>query len=137
MTRRLEPPSGQPPPTEARLRDGPPLDLLALAREVCRRYRDEFPDEHERYGDAGNAWCVHDNQHLLNWASLSDAVFERQLDWLAELLEARAYPLARLARDLEIAGEVVDERWGEAAAPVSARLRAGARLFRGTGEAKG
>ena len=32
------------------------------------RYRAEFPDEEERYGDAGNAWCVHDNQHILNWA---------------------------------------------------------------------
>jgi hypothetical protein len=66
-----EPPSGAPPPVTAELRDGEALDLRALAEEICRRYRDEFPDEEERYGDAGVAWCVHDNQHLLTgpWRS--------------------------------------------------------------------
>ncbi len=110
--------------------------LRPVAEEVSHRVRAEFPDEHERYGDAGFEWCVHDNQHLLNWASLSDAVFARQLEWLEEILEARAYPLARLARDLEIAGDVVDERWGEVAAPVAARLRRGAEVVRGAREAK-
>ena len=91
MTRRPEPPSGQPPPTEARLGDGEPLDLAALAREVCRRYREEYPDEAERYGDAGIAWCVHDNQHLLNWAAgtVNGYVdFEREVAWLARVLGA-------------------------------------------------
>ena len=129
----LAPPrGGLTPPTETTLAGGEAVWLRPVAEEISRRVHAEFPDERERYGDAGFEWCVHDNQHLLNWASLSDAVFQRQLDWLAELLEVRAYPLARLARDLEIAGDVVDERWGEAAAPVSARLRAGAATVRGT-----
>ena len=115
MTSRLEPPSGQPPPTEARLGDGDPLDLAALAREICRRYRDEYPDEAERYGEAGNAWCVHDNQHLLNWAvgSANGYVdFDRELSWLARVLEARDFPLDRLARNLDIGADVVREQVG-------------------------
>jgi hypothetical protein len=105
-----EPPSGAPPPAAAELRDGGTLDLRALAGEVCRRYRAEFPDERERYGDAGVAWCVHDNQYLLNWAVLEAngmGGFERQLAWLAGVLEARDFPLGRLARDLEIAAAVL------------------------------
>jgi len=107
-----EPPSGYPPPGHAWLRDGPMLDLRAMAEQICRRYRAEFPDEQERYGTAGMAWCLHDNQHLLNWA-ITDASgyggFERQLAWLAGVLAARDFPLDRLARDLEIAAEVVDD----------------------------
>ena len=105
-----EPPSGAPAPVTAVLRDGEALDLRALAHEICRRYRDEFPDEQARYGDAGMAWCLHDNQHLLNWAvteSNGYGGFESQLGWLADILEARDFPLERLARDLEIAAEVV------------------------------
>jgi hypothetical protein len=40
-----------------RLSDNVTLDLYALACEVCRRYRLEFPDEVLRYGDVRNAWC--------------------------------------------------------------------------------
>jgi hypothetical protein len=100
-----EPPSGAPAPVTAELRDGEELDLRALAHEICRRYRYEFPDEQARYGDAGIAWCVHDNQHLLNWAvaeSNGYGGFERQLTWLAGVLEARDFPLERLARNLDI-----------------------------------
>ena len=117
MTSRLEPPSGQPPPTEARLGDGEALDLAMLAREICRRYRSEYPDEKERYGDAGNAWCVHDNQHLLNWAAgqVNGYVeFEREVAWLARVLEARDFPLDRLARNLDIGADVVREQVGGA-----------------------
>jgi hypothetical protein len=107
-----EPPSGYPPPAEAQLGDGPALDLGALAAEICSRYRAEFPDEEARYGDAGMAWCVHDNQHLLNWA-VTEANgyggFDRQVAWLAGVLDARDFPLDRLARDLEIAAEVVGD----------------------------
>jgi hypothetical protein len=114
--RRVETPSGQPPPTEARLTaSGQLLDLAALAREVCRRYRAEYPDEAERYGDAGNAWCVHDNQHLLNWAAgaLNGYVdMEREVGWLARVLEARDFPIDRLARNLDIGAEVVREQVG-------------------------
>jgi hypothetical protein len=107
-----EPPSGHPPPAEAQLGGGRTLDLRALAEEICRRYRAEFPDEEQRYGEAGMAWCVHDNQHLLNWA-VTEANgfggFERQVEWLAGVLDARDFPLDRLTRDLVIAAAVVQE----------------------------
>jgi hypothetical protein len=127
-----EPPSGAPAPVTAELRDGEVLDLRALAQEICRRYRDEFPDEEERYGDAGMAWCVHDNQHLLNWAvaeSNGYGGFERQLTWLAGVLEARCFPLERLARDLDIAAAVLDEL-GKPGPRPSEILANGARFVR-------
>ena len=105
-----EPPSGYPPPVSAQLPDGETLDLRAVAQEICRRYRAEFPDERERYGDAGVAWCLHDNQHILNWAVNEwngYGGFEAQLALLAGVLEARDFPLERLARDLEIAADVL------------------------------
>lgn len=129
----IEPPSGHPPPLIARLHDGETLDLLALAQEICSRYRAEFPDEQERYGDAGIAWCVHDNQHLLNWAVAEQngyGGFERQLSWLANVLEARDFPLDRLARDLEIAAAVIEGRLEGRAHPLSETLVDGARLVR-------
>jgi hypothetical protein len=107
-----EPPSGAPPPVRAELRGGEALDLRALAEQICRQYRREFPDEHDRYGDAGMAWCVHDNQYLLSWA-VTEANgyggFEAQVAWLAGILEARDFPLDRLARDLEIGAGVVTD----------------------------
>ena len=110
-----QPPSGSPPPAVAVLADGDvSLDLVALATEICRRYREEFPDEEGRYGEAGMAWCVHDNQHILNWAVLArsgDVDLERELAWLARILEARSFPLDRLARNLEIGADVVRERY--------------------------
>ena len=108
--RRLHPPSGYPAPTEAALGAGVTLQLLPLAQEICRRYRQEFPDEEEKYGDAGTAWCVHDNQHLLNWAAGEVGGFYKmnpEVAWLADVLEARGFPVDRLARDLDIAAEVV------------------------------
>jgi len=51
------------------------------------------------------AWCRHDNQHLLNWAVLSlipALDFEEKLAWLARVLEARDFPLDRLARNLDL-----------------------------------
>ena len=89
------------------------IDLEALAREVCARYRAEYPDEAGRYGEAGQLWCVHDNQHLINWAALHArdyVVLDEQVAWLAGVLEAREFPLDRLARDLDIAAAVVGER---------------------------
>jgi hypothetical protein len=111
--KRLDPPSGEAPPATARLASGESVDLLALATETCRRYRAEFADEQERYGDAGLAWCVHDNQHILNWAILAtrgDVDLGREIGWLARVLGARGFPLDRLARNLEIAAAVVRER---------------------------
>jgi hypothetical protein len=125
MSRQPAPPSA-PAPETARLHGGE-LDLVAPAREICRRYRAEFPDEESRYGDAGMAWCAHDNQHILSWAVMAVEYglgMERQLEWLAGVLGSRDFPLERLVRDLEIAAEVVED------AAVAERLRGGAAFVR-------
>jgi hypothetical protein len=106
---------------------GAPFDLVAPAREICRRYRLEFADEEERYGDAGMAWCVHDNQHILSWAAIEveyGVGMGAQLEWLAEVLRKRDFPIERLVRNLEIAAQVVEHP------ALSERLRAGAALVR-------
>lgn len=113
-----EPPSGQPPPETV---NG--VDLVALATEICARYRAEFPDEEQRYGPAGQAWCLHDNQYILAWALLGPEVLEPNVAWLAGVLAARDFPLERLRRDLEIAAEVCPDaaealRAAAAAVPV-------------------
>jgi hypothetical protein len=131
---RLEPPGGFPPPTSASIGDGATLQLQPLAREVCRQYAVEFPDEGQRYGPAGTAWCVHDNLYLLSWAADSVQGYvdmHQQVAWLAAVLEARSFPLARLARDLELAATVarlqVDGGAGE---PMAAVLDDAAALVR-------
>ena len=111
-TRRLRPPEGgdEAPRVSSPLGGGQPLDLVALATTICTRYRLEYPDERERYGDAGIAWCVHDNQHLLNWATESvngEFDIRPEVAWLATVLEARDFPTDRLARDLDIGADVV------------------------------
>jgi hypothetical protein len=86
---------------------------MPLATEICRRYREEFPDEEARYGSAGNAWCVHDNQYLLYWAAEAAGGYleiNDEVGWLANVLQARGFPLDRLARNLEIAANVVREQ---------------------------
>jgi hypothetical protein len=131
--RGLSPPSGYPPPEVAQTAEGGTLRLRALAEEICRRYRAEFPDEQERYGDAGTAWCVHDNQHILNWVTLESRGFidlEERLAWLARVLEARDFPLQRLARNLELAAEVVREDLSDADHLIAERLSSGARYIR-------
>jgi hypothetical protein len=125
---RTEPPSGAPPPDHAILIGADaPIELVPLAEEICRRYRDEFPDEEERYGDVGMAWCVHDNQHILNWAVGARNGYvelQRELAWLARVLEAREFPLDRLARNLDIAAAVASDL------PIADDLAAGARFIR-------
>ena len=126
---RPAPPSGQPPPARAELADGTAVDLVALAADVCERYRAEYPDEEGRYGEAGMLWCRHDNQHLLNWAVLHTLEYvsmDEQVAWLAKVLEARDFPLDRLARDLDIAAEVVVERLPDADADAVAAALTGA-----------
>ena len=121
MSEHPAPPTSRAPAT-ARLH-GAEIDLVGPAREICRRYRLEYPDEQGRYGEAGIAWCVHDNQHILSWAVMAveyELGMERQLEWLAGVLGSRDFPLERLARDLEIAAEVVED------AAVAERLRGGA-----------
>ena len=129
--RSVPPPSGRPPPVIAALPDATELDLVSLAQEICRRYRAEFPDETGRYGPAGAAWCVHDNQHILNWAALSlswHVDLEKEIAWLARVLEARGFPLERLSRDLEIAAEVIELEAGEQVTALGGALRSAARF---------
>jgi len=113
------------PPVEASY-GGHALELRPLAQEICRRYRAEFADEAARYGDAGIAWCVHDNQHVLSWACISiehgTNLLNDQIAWLASVLGAREFPLERLVRDLELAAEVVEEHVA-GGAELAARLR--------------
>jgi hypothetical protein len=108
---RTSPPSGAPPPQRAGLADGSDVELRSLAESVCNRYQSEFPDEQERYGSAGRDWCLHDNLYILFWAiceaELGYVRLSEQIAWLARVLGARDFPLERLARDLEIAGEVL------------------------------
>ena len=108
---RLRPPSGgMAPPATTALPDGTQLDLLPLARQIADEHIARHPEEIETYGEAARAWCVHDNQHLLNWAALDLAGtidFDAQLSWLANVLGSRGYPLERLADDLRTAGVVL------------------------------
>jgi hypothetical protein len=116
VTGRLSPPAGgeEAPRESAPLGpNGPVLDLRVLAIEACARYRREFPDEQGRYGDAGNQWCAHDIQHVLNWgvdAVNGDLDIGHEISWLASVLEARGFPIERLARGLDLAADVVVEQ---------------------------
>jgi hypothetical protein len=124
-SRRLAPPSGAPAPLETAAPDGTTVDLRDLARAVCERYRAEFPDEQERYGDAGRAWCVHDNQYILHWALLDargSTTLEGQVAWLARVLHARDFPLERLRRNLELAADAVTATGAPWAGDVARRL---------------
>ena len=132
--RPLERPSGWPPPPDVEVEaTGQRVDLVPLAREISRRYAEEFPDERERYGEHWLDWCTHDNQHILAWAVFEQnglTSLEQQLIWLGGILEARGYPVARLARDLEIAADVAAAEIAAVGAEVAARLRAGAEVVR-------
>jgi hypothetical protein len=115
-------PSGAAPPEHA---GG--LDLRAMADRVTDRYGVEYPDEDERYEpEVWRAWCRHDTQYLLQWAVLDlDRMtsLDNQVAWLAGILEARGFPLDRLARTLELAADEAD---AEQRDDVGDRLRAAA-----------
>ena len=109
MTR--PPPSGASVPTTAQLSDGTLIELEPLARTICERFYARYPEELERSGETGAAWCRHDNQYLLAWA-VQDArdhtvLLVEQALWLADVLEHRGFPTAQLIGNLEIAADVV------------------------------
>jgi hypothetical protein len=134
MSGRTAPPSGWPPPADAQLGTAT-LDLGPLAEAVADRYFAAHPEDLERYGaDVARAWELHDTRYLLSWAigDVEDRVdLERQVAWLARILEAREFPLEHLADNLDHAAAVVSESvsGGET---VAERLRAAAALVRGT-----
>jgi hypothetical protein len=102
-----------PPPARATLPDGVVVDLHELAIEISSIHLAHHPEEVARYGAVGRDWCIHDNQHLLNWAVLDVCAavdFGAQVAWLADVLGSRGYPLANLADDLRTASQVVRRR---------------------------
>ena len=128
MSRAVAPPSGSPAPETATL-GGRSIALRPLAEAVADRYFTQFPDDLDRYGEAARAWEVHDTQYCLQWAVLDvegSADLEREVAWLASVLSARGFPLERLARNLELAADVVAERVAAPGAAVADRLRAAA-----------
>lgn len=133
--RRVEPPSGTAPPTAAPSPsgDGTEIDLYALAAATVERYYAEFTDEDAVYGEVGRLWCQHDLQHLLNWAALDVAghvTLDDQVAWLAKVLEARQFPILRLARSLELGAGVVRDELGDGAEPMAAKLDGAAAMIR-------
>ena len=128
---RTDPPSGWPPPTEAVLA-GTRIELEPLAALVADRYFERFPEDVERYGDAGRAWELHDTQHLLNWAIGDVEGFvdlDKQAAWLARVLAAREFPLEHVAANLELAADVVDAQVADGSA-VAEKLRGAAAVVR-------
>ena len=130
--RRTQPPGGWPPPERATLAGGE-VELLPLATAVSDRYFERYPEDLERYGELARQWEVHDTQHLLNWA-IGDVEghveLEKQVGWLAGVLEAREFPLEHLAGNLELAGDVVEDALADAGA-LAGRLRDAAAHVRG------
>ena len=128
-------PSGTPAPRSAALGQDCEIDLEPLAEEICRRYRSEFGDEGDRYGAAGVAWCIHDNLYLMAWAiddvRLGGAHFLGNVGWLRRILESRGFPIERLARNLELAGEVVAQAVPDESIQLVDRFTRGAELVRG------
>lgn len=109
MNRRVAPPSGAEPPRQAKRKDGAEVELEPIAREVCDRYFAEYPDDVDRYGEAGYAWCVHDTLYQFAWAIADHdwgADIKKEVRWLANVLEARDFPVDRLVRNLELAATV-------------------------------
>ena len=103
---RLEPPSGTDAPASFELADGTIIDLGPLARRLTEQYYEIYPDDLERYGSAGQAWCEHDTRYLLAWA-LEDARAGtvdcvEQVQWLGRILTARSFVLERLARHVQL-----------------------------------
>jgi hypothetical protein len=128
LSRRTAPPSGMPAPTSASL-GGRQIPLMPLAAAVADRYFNEFPDDLERYGDAARAWEIHDTSHCLQWAILDHeglADLQREVAWLTTVLTSRDFPLEHLARNLELAADVVEERLAESGVALATRLRAAA-----------
>ena len=94
------------------------IDLVRVARRACLGFVAECPDYATRYGPAGMPWCVHDNQHILNWAILSlhgTVDLEHELAWLARVLEAREFPLAWLVRGVQLLCAAMREEYPDVA----------------------
>ena len=116
-------PGGEPPPAHSA--DGVPLGPIAAA--VADRYFEEFPGDLERYGPVAREWEVHDTLWTLAWAANPHIDLAAQIEWLATVLAARDFPLAQLARNLELAADAGEGALGGDAAT---ELRAAAASVR-------
>lgn len=133
-SREVAAPGGSEPPAEATL-DGETIDLRLLAGEVSARFIAETPAYAERYGEHAAAWCEHDCRHVLGWACSEHEGWVdlgAQVAWLARVLAARDFPLAWLARDMELAADVVAERLPRHGDALASRLREVAGEVRGS-----
>ena len=114
---------------------GAAVALRPLAETIAGRYFATFPEDLERYGaEVAQAWEVHDTLHLLNWAigaAEGYVELDREVTWLAQVLDARDFPLEHLAVNVELAGDVVGERLADGT-DVARRLRDAAQLVRRT-----
>lgn len=84
-----------------------PSHMLELAESVCAEYYALYPDTDERYGGRGRAYCAHDNAYLAAWITRavelgSPATLARDVQWLADLLAARGFPMDRFVQNLEL-----------------------------------
>lgn len=109
---RPTPPSGVNPPAAFDVGDGRRVDLAPLAARLCELYYEAYPDDLERYGEAGRAWCDHDSRYLLAWA-LEDAgagtlSAVEQVQWLGRVLAGRNFPVARLAHHVGLTAAVLE-----------------------------
>ena len=134
--RRPAPPSGWKPPETLTTPSGDEIDLIGPARAATEAFIEECPAYLERYGEPGRQWCIHDHQHVLNWALIrSEERFTEELDWLTGVLAARDFPLEWLARGTELLAETFErgrpdlgeaaERLRRGVARVRARAAAG------------
>jgi hypothetical protein len=100
--RRTEPPSGTNPPARVDLGGGDVVLLEPLAERLCDLYFAIYPDDLERYDEGvAEAWALEDAR-----AGLVDVV--EQVKWLGRVLEARSFPVERLARHVELVAAVID-----------------------------
>jgi hypothetical protein len=84
-----------------------PGQWIPVAERICARHAAEFPDVVARYGDRGQAYCIHDGAYLVAW--LVDELdagpagsFGRNVGWLWSVLDARGYPADSFRRSLEL-----------------------------------
>jgi hypothetical protein len=104
-------PGGATPPQSFEFPSGTRIDLGPLAQDLCDLYYDVYPDDLERYGSVGRAWCDHDSRYLIAWAledARSNAVdCVAQVQWLARILAGRGFPVDRLGRHVELTAALV------------------------------
>jgi len=115
--------------------DGVEIALGPLCEEIAVRYFERFPDDLRRYGqDVARAWEIHDTRHVLSWAfgAVEGWVdLDRQISWLAQVLESRSFPLEHLATNLDLSADVAAERL-DGGERVAESLRAAAAMVRRT-----